>query len=67
MDGTFLDHYTYSYDKAIPAVKKIIKNKIPLVFVSSRVRNEINLYYKKIRIKYPFISENGISQINMIY
>ncbi len=59
MDGTFLDHDTYSYAKAMPAVKKIIKNKIPLVFVSSRVSHEMDIYYKKIKIKHPFISENG--------
>ena len=59
MDGTFLDHSTYSYGKAMPAVRRIVKNKIPLVFCSSRVSHEMDIYYKKIKIKHPFISENG--------
>ena len=59
MDGTFLDHNTYSYAKAIPAVRKIKKNNIPLVFCSSRVSHEIDTYYKKLKIIHPFISENG--------
>ncbi|MBW2980171.1 HAD-IIB family hydrolase [Candidatus Woesearchaeota archaeon] len=59
MDGTFLDHSTYSYSKAMPAIRKIVKNKIPFVFCSSRVSHEMDIYYKKIKIRHPFISENG--------
>jgi len=59
MDGTFLDHHTYSYKKAMPAVNRIKKNGVPLVFCSSRVRKEIEVYNKGLRLKHPFISENG--------
>jgi mannosyl-3-phosphoglycerate phosphatase len=59
MDGTFLDHHTYSYKKALPALNKIKKSKAVLIFCSSRVRKEIETYHKKLKIKHPFISENG--------
>lgn len=59
IDGTFLGHDTYSYAKAMPAVSKIKKNNIPLVLCSSRVSHEIDVYYKKLKINHPFISENG--------
>ena len=59
MDGTFLDHNTYSYSKAMPAIKKIRRNKVPLIFCSSRVSHEMGHYYRKIKMAHPFISENG--------
>ena len=59
MDGTFLDHNTYSYAKAMPAIKKIRKNKTPLVFCSSRVCHEMDLYDEKLKLSNPVIAENG--------
>jgi len=59
LDGTFLNHKNYSYKNSLSAIKKIKDKKIPLIFCSSRVRTEIEPFYKKLKIKAPFISENG--------
>ncbi len=59
LDGTLLDHDTYSYAKAKPALNIIKKNKIPLVICTSKTRVEIEQYRKKLGNKHPFISENG--------
>ncbi len=59
LDGTLLDHKTYSYFKAKKALNLIKKKKIPLIFCTSKTRAEIEFYRKKLGINDPFISENG--------
>jgi mannosyl-3-phosphoglycerate phosphatase len=59
LDGTLLDHHTYSFDQALPALEAIRKGGIPLILCSSKTRAEIELYQKKLSIKDPFICENG--------
>jgi mannosyl-3-phosphoglycerate phosphatase len=59
LDGTLLDHYTYSFQKALPALTEIRKRNIPLILCSSKTRAELEEYQRKLRIRYPFISENG--------
>lgn len=59
LDGTLLDHHTYSFQKALPALSQIKRRNIPLILCSSKTKGEIEEYQKKLRIKHPFISENG--------
>ncbi len=59
LDGTLLDHYSYSFDAAREALEKINVAKIPLIFCSSKTRAEIEMWRKKLGNHYPFISENG--------
>lgn len=59
LDGTLLDHNTYSFNDAKPALSLIKEKKIPLIFCTSKTRAEIEYWQKKIGIKHPFISENG--------
>ncbi len=59
LDGTLLDHYTYSFQKALPALTEIRKRNIPLILCSGKTRGELEEYQRKLRIRYPFISENG--------
>ncbi|MFP4654075.1 MAG: mannosyl-3-phosphoglycerate phosphatase [Methanohalobium sp.] len=59
LDGTLIDHDTYSYEPAIPALKLLKKHDIPLIFCTSKTRSEIEVYVKKLDILHPFISENG--------
>ena len=59
MDGTLLDHDTYSYSKAKPALNLIKKHNIPLILCTSKNRAEILEFQKELRIKEPFIVENG--------
>lgn len=59
LDGTLLDHLTYSFEKALPALDLIRQHDIPLVFCSSKTKTEIEYYRKKLDNRHPFISENG--------
>lgn len=59
LDGTLLDHYTYSFEKALPALRLIKEKGIPLIICSSKTRSEIEHYRKKLSNYHPFISENG--------
>lgn len=59
LDGTLLDYSTYSFEAALPALRKIREMDIPLVFCSSKTRREMDLYRQKLDNIHPFISENG--------
>jgi len=59
LDGTLLDHSTYSFEKALPALDLIRQYNIPLILCSSKTRTEIEHYRKKLANIHPFISENG--------
>lgn len=59
MDGTLIDHDTYSYDAAKPALDALKKQDIPLIFCTSKTRAELEVYVKELDISHPFISENG--------
>ncbi|MFQ6002507.1 MAG: HAD-IIB family hydrolase [Candidatus Zixiibacteriota bacterium] len=59
LDSTLLDHNTYSFKEALPALVQIKKKSIPLILCSSKTKGELEEYQRKLRIKYPFISENG--------
>ncbi|MGP8329354.1 MAG: HAD-IIB family hydrolase [Methanosarcinaceae archaeon] len=59
MDGTLIDHDTYSYKAAKPALLALKKQDIPLIFCTSKTRAEIEVYLKELDLPHPFISENG--------
>ena len=59
LDGCLLDRETYSFEQAQPALRLIKERKIPLIFVSSKTRAEIEEYRKKLKNTHPFVSENG--------
>lgn len=59
LDGTLLDHKSYSFEAALPALELIKSKNIPLVICSSKTRAEIELYRKLLNNSDPFISENG--------
>ncbi|MCL7475270.1 MAG: HAD-IIB family hydrolase [Methanosarcinales archaeon] len=59
MDGTLIDHDTYSYQEALPALDLIRKKHIPLVFCTSKTRAELEVYCKELELYHPLISENG--------
>ncbi len=59
LDGTLLDYHTYSFQPALPALAQIRTRNIPLILCSSKTRSELEEYQRKLRIDYPFISENG--------
>ena len=59
LDGTLLDHTTYSFEAAKPALTTLKPRNIPLIFCSSKTRPEIEMYRELTDNHHPFISENG--------
>lgn len=59
LDGTLLDHATYSFEAALPALQLIKEKEIPLVICSSKTRKEIEYYREKMGNAHPFVTENG--------
>ncbi len=59
LDGTLLDHNSYSFGPASQALGLIKTKEIPLVLCTSKTRGEIEYYRDLLDNKDPFISENG--------
>lgn len=59
LDGTLLDRKSYSCEGAEEALRLIQEKNIPLIFCSAKTRTEQEFYIHKLRIKHPFIVENG--------
>ncbi|NIR50455.1 mannosyl-3-phosphoglycerate phosphatase [candidate division KSB1 bacterium] len=59
LDGTLLDHETYRFDAAQPALQEIKASQVPLVLSSSKTRAEIEQVRKQLKNPDPFIVENG--------
>lgn len=59
LDGTLADFHTYSFEKALPALEALKKNKIPLILCSSKTRVELENFRSRLKNRHPFISENG--------
>jgi mannosyl-3-phosphoglycerate phosphatase len=59
LDGTLLDHKTYELNEAKEMLGYISEQKIPLIIVTSKTKDEVIELQKKLNISYPFIIENG--------
>ncbi len=59
VDGTLLDHNSYQWDKAEPALDLCRSYNIPVIMVSSKTRSELDILRRQIGLTSPFISENG--------
>ena len=59
LDGTLLDHDTYSFAAAKSMLNFIRTHNIPLIIVSSKTKNEILELQKSLQIFDTFIFENG--------
>ncbi len=59
LDGTLLDAVNYSYEPAGEALETISELQIPLVIMSSKTKEEIELLRRDLRNNHPFVSENG--------
>lgn len=59
LDGTLLDHYTYSFEKAAEALALAKRNEVPIVICTSKTQAEIEFYRQIMGVEDPFISENG--------
>lgn len=59
LDGTLLDHHTYSYGPAQSALQRLAEAGIPLVLNTSKTRPELAVLRKELGNQDPFIVENG--------
>ncbi|MBS1786263.1 MAG: HAD-IIB family hydrolase [Acidobacteria bacterium] len=59
LDGTLLDHKTYSFAESLPALAAAQDRGIPVIFCSSKTRSEIEHLRRQTQVKAPFIIENG--------
>jgi len=59
LDGTLLDHDNYSFAAAKKGLQLVKKQKIPIIFCTSKTRSELLHWRKLTHIQHPFISENG--------
>ncbi|MFY9584448.1 MAG: HAD-IIB family hydrolase [Candidatus Acidiferrales bacterium] len=59
LDGTLLDNQTYSWAAAEEALEEIERRRVPLVFVTSKTRAELEVLRRKLGHGHPFVTENG--------
>lgn len=59
LDGTLLDHNSYSWAEAKPALMSLRARGIPVVPCSSKTRAEMRVIARTLDLDGPFIPENG--------
>ena len=59
LDGSLLDHESYSFAPAAEALALLAAQGIPLVLCSSKTRAEIEILQQDLGVAHPFLSENG--------
>lgn len=59
LDGTLIDFVDYSFKQSQDAIELVKLTGIPIIFCSSKTRVEQKFYLDSLRIKDPFIVENG--------
>jgi mannosyl-3-phosphoglycerate phosphatase len=59
LDGTLLDHSSYSFEAARPALEALRAKRIPVVICTSKTRAEVEEVRTRLGNRDPFIVENG--------
>jgi len=59
LDGTLLDHHSYSWQAAAPVMDQLKKRNVPIVINTSKTVEEVIALQKDLNITMPFIVENG--------
>ncbi len=59
LDGTLLDHHSYSWDAAKEAMRWLASKNIPIIINTSKTTAEVTALQEKMHLCYPFIVENG--------
>jgi mannosyl-3-phosphoglycerate phosphatase len=59
LDGSLLDHDTYSWSEASEALSLCRRKRVPVVMVSSKTGAEMAVLAEAMVLSAPFISENG--------
>jgi mannosyl-3-phosphoglycerate phosphatase len=59
LDGTLLDHHSYSVSAALPALERLRKTNIPVIPVTSKTLAELAPLMRELDNVHPCIAENG--------
>lgn len=59
LDGTLLDHDTYDWAPARPALDRLKRTGTPCILVTSKTRAEVEFWRRTMANRDPFIVENG--------
>lgn len=59
LDGSLLDHDSYEWSKAIPAIELLKEKNYPVIFNSSKTASEIKNLKLDMENHHPYLSENG--------
>lgn len=59
LDGTLLDHDTYSFAPAVPVMERLRATGIPLILNTSKTAAELSALRLTLQNKDPYIVENG--------
>jgi mannosyl-3-phosphoglycerate phosphatase family protein len=59
LDGSLLDHHDYGYSEALPQLRYLESEGIPVIPASSKTRMEIERLRRELGNGHPFIAENG--------
>ncbi|MCL6544106.1 MAG: HAD-IIB family hydrolase [Bryobacteraceae bacterium] len=59
LDGTLLDHETYVFEPALPALERLAVRGVPLIFCTSKTRAETEYWRARTGNRWPFVVENG--------
>ena len=59
MDGSLLDHYSYSFRPALPALRELERLGVPVIPATSKTRAELAPLREALGSHAPFITENG--------
>jgi mannosyl-3-phosphoglycerate phosphatase len=59
LDGSLLDHDDYSHSGADHALDTISREGLPLIFVTSKTRSEVEALRRELTVDQPFVVENG--------
>lgn len=59
LDGTLLDHDTYAWGPALPALRHLRREGWPLIPVTSKTRAEVLELYGPLELRAPIVVENG--------
>ncbi|MEN8174192.1 MAG: HAD-IIB family hydrolase [Pseudomonadota bacterium] len=59
LDGTLLDHYSYSPADALKAIALLESRAVPIIMTTSKTAEEVVAYQQLLARPQPFITENG--------
>ncbi len=59
LDGTLLEHFSYSFVPALPGLALLKEKGIPLILCSSKTRSEMMEVRQRLGVEHPFVTENG--------